>query len=45
MKKLSNKWLRLERFEGDPIMFAISEGLVQTEAEQEIDRKLTEEEL
>ena len=45
MIKLSNKWLRMKSFEDDPIMFAISEGLVQMEAEQEIDRQLTKKEL
>ena len=44
MKKAIFKWLNRKSIES-PIFWLITEDMVQEEAEQEIDRKLTENEL
>lgn len=44
MKKNLFKWLKKESIES-PIFWLITEEMVQEEAEQEINRRLTEEEL
>lgn len=45
MKNKLFKWISKKLLANDPILWAFTEAYVQSEAESEIDRELTEEEL